>query len=79
MARIECRFDPDIPWCKYCFSTNVTLDGSAAYDPKTKEWYLVTTYDSGGCSDCGEEHRWFPTLADLIETREGDGEDVKKT
>lgn len=48
-----------VPKCPYCNSESVTSDGITEWDKDIQAWVLISNYDGGNCSDCGEEIKSF--------------------
>lgn len=52
----------EIPYCKYCGSSEVVADGPCSWNKEKQKWELAgATYDDGGgiCQTCGEENDHF--------------------
>lgn len=58
------------PVCQECGSDDVSFDAAAVWNQETQGYELSSTFDSGGCRNCGQEFKhvdWIDeSLDDLL-------------
>lgn len=45
------------PVCQECGSDDVSFDAAAVWNQETQQYELSSTFDSGGCRNCGQEFK----------------------
>ena len=48
---------PEKPTCQDCGSDDISFDAACRWDVEKQDYVLTSTFDSGGCSNCGQEFK----------------------
>jgi hypothetical protein len=56
------------PVCRFCGSTNISIDALAIWHPEAREWVLSGTQDNINCASCGDD-QYDPAIVSYDEYR----------